>query len=91
MNKIPDYPFVLIEWYDSKGASPSWEEPGDLNEESVICRSAGLLLIDGDKSKVICPHWVFAKENDDFHSQVSGTMTIPTCSVKKIHKLKIPK
>ena len=70
---------VLIEWVDSYGCSPNWEDLTETaNPEPMMCRSVGWLLHDGSGCKVIVPH-VADVTNDS--QQGCGNMAIPTACI----------
>jgi hypothetical protein len=73
---------VLVEWLDSFGCSPSWQELSDLKAEPLVCRSVGWLAYDGDDCKVVIPH--ISSEQQSTQRQGCGDMTIPTCAVLRI-------
>ena len=80
---MPDYPLVMIEWVDAFGCSTDWREMDNLDTESLLCRSVGWLVHDGDGVKVIVPH--MAEERRERTSiQGCGDMSIPAVSVTQI-------
>jgi hypothetical protein len=79
---------VLIEWADSYGVSPSWEEITlPMTPKSLTCTSVGWLAHDGEDVKVIVPHW--HDEDQDVGAALSGCgdMTIPTSAIRRMVQL----
>ena len=72
---------VLVEWVDSSHTSGwSRDRPG---RESLLIRSVGWLVRDGKKVKSIAPHVSHEKD-----PQRAGVMTIPSCSIVSMRRLK---
>jgi hypothetical protein len=82
----PPYRLVLIEWLDSH-RTDGWhhDEPAT---EGKLCRSVGWLIHDGEDAKTIAAH---IADEDCSPPQRAGEMTIPTCSVKRIKRLVVPR
>ncbi len=74
-------PLVLVEWVDSHVIA-GWQtdEPA---KEPLLCRSVGWLIHNGKKVKTIAPHM-----SDEEVPQRCGEMTIPTCAIRRIKRLK---
>lgn len=83
--KRPD--LVLVEWVDSFGCSPSWENINGEPPSPLICRSVGWLLHDTPACKVIVPH--LTQPNGAVSQQGCGDMTIPTRAVLSVTKLSL--
>jgi hypothetical protein len=77
---------VLIEWEDSYGCSPSWEDlPADGKPESMICRSLGWVVRKSKRCVVIVPH---VAENEKLGArQGCGDMTIPNAAIVRVVRL----
>lgn len=72
---------VLIEWEDSRQASPSWQWLEDYEpQESVICKTVGFLIPSNKNIKVVA-----ISTSDD--EQISGVVTIPTSCVLSVKEL----
>jgi hypothetical protein len=88
--KKPYYPLVYVEWNDSYGVSSHWEEiPKKFKPpKSIICRSVGWLVYDGNKHKVIVPHLspVGKKKWNG-----CGDMAIPATAIVQLVRLRLPK
>lgn len=75
---------VYIEWVDSFGCSPNWEEiKEEYNPEPLVCKSVGWLLYDGVDCKIIVPH-ITTEKHDHAIQQGCGDMTIPASAILKI-------
>ena len=72
---------VLVEWVDSFGCSPSWEELPQKGSKvtCMVCRSLGWLVYEDDKVIVVAPH--LSNEHDKCAVQACGEMTIPKVAV----------
>jgi len=71
---------VEIEWIDSKGVTSEWEFLEDIKPlKPCICYSAGYLLDDNKDYKTLA--------QSIGGEQVSGRLTIPAVSIKKIRTL----
>jgi hypothetical protein len=90
MKKTEKYRLVYIEWEDSYGCSPRWENVDNCSPSVMVCRSVGWLIYDGEKCKVIVPH-MNQPENDAVSRQGCGDMTIPTSAIVKIADVGIVK
>jgi hypothetical protein len=78
---------VMVEWLDSFGCSANWQEFTEIREpRPVICKSAGWLVCNGKKSKVILPH--LADCHNGKIEQGCGDMTIPNACIRKITVLR---
>lgn len=81
-------PLVLIEWVDSTQPSPSWRLLEDVGTfDVVVCRSVGWLIANG-ATKVLAPNLGALGGKEAL--QVSGVITIPTKSVRRVMRLKEP-
>ena len=91
--KINGKRLVLIEWVDSLGVGGQWESLKDRTDdpEEFLCYSAGWLIIDGERNKVIVPHIHDTNENLGAEFSGCGDMTIPTSAVRRIVDLKAGK
>lgn len=82
-----DIKLVLIEWEDSIRPDPEWRYVSDIETNKIVkCESVGFLIHDGENVKSLAPNIGRIDDTDD--TQVSGVIQIPTCSVKKITRLK---
>jgi hypothetical protein len=73
---------VLIEWEDSHSASGWQRIGGPIEDRVLICRSAGWLILDGERAKVIAPH--VNEPEDRVELQGAGVMTIPAHAVLRL-------
>jgi hypothetical protein len=72
---------VSITWVDSKGVTGDWEYLEDLSPLTpCVCTSIGYLLEDKKEYKTL----VQTKSAN----QIVGKICIPSCSIKKIKKIK---
>ncbi len=78
--RISTPPVVIVEWYDSQSRD-CWTSAPPL-EDTIICVSSGFLVHDGPKAKTI------AGSMTADGSQRACEITIPTCSIKSIRRLK---
>lgn len=79
---------VLVEWVDSFGCSPDWQElDEDRRPAPMLCRSVGWLFRDGLECKVIVPH---IADVPDASKQGCGEMTIPTECIRRMVDLVEP-
>lgn len=81
----PKTPY-LIEWVDSYGCSPRWENIEDVKPTPLVCRSIGWIVHRDKKSVVIVPH-LTCPERDGFKQQGCGDMTIPAACIVRITPL----
>ena len=82
-----DFRLVYIEWQDSYGCSPDWENLEDCSAVPMVCRSVGWLVHDDEKCKVVVPHLNEANHPNAV-LQGCGDMTIPTVAVVTMVDLK---
>ena len=85
-----EYRLVYIEWEDSYGCSPDWEDLENCQPVPMVCRSVGWLIHDDEKCKVVVPHMNEPDHPNAFKRQGCGDMTIPTAAVVKVVDLKVP-
>jgi hypothetical protein len=77
---------VLVEWEDSNAVEGTWHQiDGDIEDRAVVCRSAGWLILDGERAKVIAPH--IHERESGVALEGCGIMTIPTRAVLRITDL----
>ena len=87
MSKSRKCPLVLVEWIDSAQPRSRWEYLSDIGKpEPIRCVSVGWLIFDGKKSKSIAPNMGSIDDHESLH--VSGVITIPTCAVTRIKRLR---
>jgi hypothetical protein len=84
------YPLVYIEWEDSYGCSPNWEDLKNCSAVPMVCRSVGWLVHDDQKCKVIVPH-LNEPDHPNADLQGCGDMTIPTSAILRMAQLTLPK
>jgi len=78
--------YVLIEWFDSKGITTSWEFMDEIQEQKPsLCISVGILIDDKKEFKTIAQS---INEEPPDNKQVIGRTTIPSCSILKIKELR---
>lgn len=83
-------PLVLIEWVDSYGCSPRWENiDGEFRPQPMVCQSVGWMIHSDKKAKIIVPH-ISRQPDFDVPPQGCGDMTIPTRCIIRITSLKEP-
>jgi len=80
---------VFVEWEDSYGCSTEWESIDDVHPEGMRCASLGWLVYRDKKSTVIVPHIAKAGNGTQIR-QGCGDMTIPTASITRLKRLKLP-
>lgn len=86
MPKTKPCPLVMIEWVDSVQPSPQWVLLSEYEQRTALtCRSVGWLIQDTAKAKVIAAN--MAGDSVD-NIQGCGLITIPTCAILRITKLK---
>jgi len=80
---------VFVEWQDSYGCSSSWQEINpDGEPQMMLCHSVGWIIRKNKKCVVIVPH---LSQNEELAKQQGcGDMTIPTASIVRIVRLKLP-
>ena len=80
---------VFVEWEDSYGCSPSWQNMPDGGEpETMLCRSLGWVSRLSKRSVVIVPH---VGRNDHMGvNQGCGDMTIPRAAIIRVKKIRTP-
>ena len=79
---------VLVEWVDSFGCSPGWQDlSDDCEPKTMLCRSVGWLFRDGADCKVLVPH---VADVPGSAKQGCGDMAIPTQAIRSIHDLLDP-
>jgi hypothetical protein len=78
---------VLIEWVDSRGASPRWDFMEDKDHGIVKCQSVGWLVYDGKDAKTVVPHLGSINRGSP---QGCGDMTIPAQAIVNISNLRVP-
>lgn len=72
---------VSIKWLDSKGITSEWEFMDEIIPMPPdVCESIGFLIDDKKKYKTITQTIT--------NGQILGRLTIPTCSIIKIKRLK---
>jgi hypothetical protein len=71
---------VMIEWWDSC-QSAQWTRDAP-QTEPTLCMSVGWLVHDGKRAKTIAS----SVTSDGDHR--TGEMTIPTCAVRKVRRLR---
>lgn len=87
-NKI--IPLVMLEWVDSAQPISKWRFLSDIEEHDIIrCTSVGWLIHDGKDVKSLAPNLGDCDNSDSF--QACGVVSIPTCSITRVVKLKEPK
>lgn len=78
---------VLIEWEDSHGDGAWQPLDGEIEDRvSLVCRSVGWLVLDGEQAKVIVPH--LNQVEDGVSLQGCGIMTIPASAVLRVINLR---
>ena len=54
-----EHDLVYIEWIDSFGVSPAWEDISEMKKnEPLICISIGFKVYDGPEHVILVPHFV---------------------------------
>ncbi|MBA7672455.1 hypothetical protein ES703_80632 [subsurface metagenome] len=77
-----DYKLLLIKWLDSKGNTNQWEHLDELEPmKPSECLSIGFLIEETDTYKTIA--------SSISQTQVLGRITIPSCSIQNIRKIKL--
>jgi len=77
--------FDLVEWEDSYGCSPRWEDFSLPTINGLTCRSVGWLISQNDRNILIAPH---VAENEALGiKQACGDMTIPRAAILKVIKI----
>lgn len=66
---------VMIEWEDSHTAGGWQQIEEEIEDRTLICRSVGWLVLDGERAKVVAPH--LNEQEPGVPLQGSGVMTIP--------------
>ena len=80
----PAYRLVLIEWEDSH-SDGAWCAMEGIEDRTLICRSVGWLVLDGERAKVVAPH--LNEQEAGVPLQGCGVMTIPARAVLRITDL----
>jgi hypothetical protein len=75
---------VLVEWIDSFGAPSGRRRIEECAPGSMMCRSVGWLLHDGEDCKVLVPHIAGPESDVDIAEQGCGDMTIPATAIVSI-------
>jgi len=76
------YKLVLIEWVDSVGGPESWEYAEGLESlKPMAVSSVGYLIEDGKDYKTLV--------QNIGRGQVRGRISIPTCSIIKVKRLRV--
>lgn len=79
----------LVEWVDSSGCSPSWQEDAAGDVPLMTCQSVGWILREDEKGMIVAPHRS-CPEGLGVESTISGQvdepqycgeMTIPKCAI----------
>ena len=84
---MPKDQLVYVEWEDSYGCSPRWQEiAADVQPRVLICRSVGWIIRRTKRCIVIVPHMT---TGDVAEPQACGDMTIPTAAIVKIAPLEL--
>ena len=79
-------PLVLEEWEDSRQPIAEWVRLKDFRAApSCQCVSIGFLIQDDDEKKVLAPNMANVTDVEDI--QMSGAITIPSRSIKRIVRL----
>lgn len=74
---------VFVEWLDSFGCSPTWEQLDGCSPRPLTCKSVGWLLHDDADCVVLVPH--VATPPGATGPQGCGDMTIPArCIVRRV-------
>lgn len=81
------YPVVMVEWWDSTGGNGDWLPVQKLEPQETICLSVGLLVVDGERAKVIVPHWHEADEAIGLKESGCGEMVIPVGAIRRMVRL----
>ena len=85
--RVTNQPLVLIEWEDSAQALPRWQWLTELAGPKVVrCLSAGFLVKDGKKEKLLAIS-VATSGADDMPDQASGIIAIPTRCIVRMKRL----
>lgn len=77
---------VRIEWVDSYGAMPGWQEVEGFKPERLVVESIGYLVYE-DKT-VISIAQNYADETEYTPKQMNGVMTIPKECIKNVEALR---
>lgn len=91
MSKSPapdQFRLVYVEWQDSYGCSPDWEDLENCSPVPMVCRSVSWLIHDNKKCKVVVPHLNEA-DHPNAVLQGCGDMTIPTAAIVKMVDLQV--
>lgn len=78
---------VLVDWVDSRGASPRWDFMEDKDNDIIYCQSVGWLIFDGKDAKTIVPHRGAVNKGNE---QGCGDMTIPSKAIVNMTYLRVP-
>lgn len=76
---------LIIEWVDSYGVLPGWQEIGDYTACELVITSVGFKIYENDK--VIALAHNYAEETDNTPEQANGIMVIPKVCIKKTIKI----
>lgn len=81
---------VFVEWEDSYGCSPRWQDINpDGNPTELLCHSVGWVIYKNKRCIVVVPH-ITAQEVEG-RKQGCGDMTIPTAAIRRLVPLVLPK
>lgn len=75
---------VLVEWEDSH-ADGAWHGLERIEDRTLVCRSVGWLVVDGERAKVVAPH--INEQEPGVPLQGCGVMTIPASAVLRVFDL----
>ena len=80
-----EHEIVMVEWLDSRGVSTEWESVKHIKDDKPsICHATSVGFVVHKDEKIICIAGHMADPEDP---QYTGIMTIPMCSVIKIHSV----
>lgn len=79
------YELTQIEWLDSYGITPDWQEIDNIKPIKIICITVGFVVHEDDTSLSVANSICV----DGPENQATGIMTIPKCSIVKKNLLKV--
>lgn len=81
---------VFVEWEDSYGCSPRWQDIDPKGSPSVLlCHSVGWITHKSKKCIVVVPH--LTASDNVATKQGCGDMTIPTASIRRMVPISLSK
>lgn len=75
------YKLVVIEWFDSYGATNGWVDIEDYSPQPLLCISFGMKVYENEKVVALAPN--YAASTTYTPNQANGLMVIPKSCIQK--------